>query len=364
MNSFDPIYSGNSKISPFLNEPSTQSKAVDLTSAREAPIKAIDDALERHAEIGIFGNTTNNQHIDKEGKLYFKSAQSFWNRLEQALAAKVSDEKSPIAKHEWGEVVVLVGNSSVGKTSIIDELIRQKPGMIQHGIDFAWTNVPLNYLNKFHPSDMAFLRTTIAPTKDEINNPGYLLNYIDPPGGKKSTLNFKKGITFNEKKQCEAVLERLLKSLYKALPGQNSEEYAHSIVTRMMDEVIFESKQGRPVALDILQIHEVALKRLEKEIPSVKIALVYVPFQTLAERVITRNNEAAKGDAGNAHLGVFPLEQFTKLFRPRNHTDLENDTVQTLTFSEAQHAIDTLIENSIDFLRLHNPESVSFSKRR
>ncbi len=52
MNYFDPIHSQSfSQISPILNQSSQQS--IDLTLAREAYINATDNALERHAEIGI-----------------------------------------------------------------------------------------------------------------------------------------------------------------------------------------------------------------------------------------------------------------------------------------------------------------------
>src|SRR5215217_3837874 len=54
MHSFDPLYlESSNKISSFSNQPSKQSEELDLTSAREAYIKAADNALERHAEIGI-----------------------------------------------------------------------------------------------------------------------------------------------------------------------------------------------------------------------------------------------------------------------------------------------------------------------
>lgn len=280
------------------------------------------------------------------------------------VAVNALPEKSPVAdkpQHEWGKVVVLVGTSTAGKTSIISELLKHKPGMVERGFDLALTSVPLNYLNKHHSEDMAFLGSVIEPTKDDVGNSSYLLSYIDPPGKEP---NFKTGVSEKDKERYQEVVTRLCSILLEAIPGDTSEKYAHSIVTCMMDDVILESKSGHFVACDILEINEIALNTLKMQLPNVQFALVYVPFQTLAERVITRNNEAiSSGDLGNARTGAFPLEQFAKLFRPRNDSDSDNEIVQRLTLGEVNHAIDTVFENSKAFLTLHNPKGLDLLEK-
>ena len=302
-----------------------------LTKAEQTPPPHVEAQIETQAEVSITSVTI------------------------RALA-----ENSPVAEkpqHEWGEVVVLVGTSTAGKTSIISELIKQKPGMVEYGVDLAFVNIPLNYLHTHHPKEMVYLERIIEPTKDEIGNPSYLLNYVEHE--KKPTFKTDASISIEDKELYDGVVKRLFDSLCEAIPGNTGEEYAHSIVTRMMDEIILESKRGHPVACDILQINEVALNALGIQLPSVKLALVYVPFQTLAERVIIRNNEAmSEGNFGNARPGVFPLEQFTKLFRPKNDSDLDSEIVQRLTLGEVKHAIDTVFENSKSFLKLHGPDSL------
>ncbi|MBA3958128.1 MAG: hypothetical protein H0X51_07035 [Parachlamydiaceae bacterium] len=273
------------------------------------------------------------------------------------------ETKSHVAKKpppKWGEVVVLVGTSTAGKTSIISELVKQKPEMIERGIDSAWVGIPLNYLNKHHPEEMAFLEKVIEPAKDDIENYGYILSYVETGREPK----FKTGVSVKEKDQYQEVVKKLYDSLCKGIPGDTPEKYAQSIITCMMDEIILESKQGRPIACDILQVNEVALETVKIKVPSVKFALVYVPFQTLAERVIKRNNKAlSEGNFGDARPGVFPLEQFTKLFRPRNDSDLDSEIVQKLTLGEVKHAIDTVFENSKTFLKSTNQSLDELEKK-
>ncbi|HEV8052495.1 MAG TPA: hypothetical protein VGP47_08370, partial [Parachlamydiaceae bacterium] len=97
------------------------------------------------------------------------------------LAKKALTEASHVAnkpQHEWGEVFVLVGTSTAGKSSIIYELIKQNPEMVERGVDLAYVSIPFAYLNKHHPKEMAYLESMIEPTKDEIGNTSYLVNYV------------------------------------------------------------------------------------------------------------------------------------------------------------------------------------------
>lgn len=261
----------------------------------------------------------------------------------RALAGQSHVAENP--EHEWGEVVVLVGTSTAGKSTIISELLKQKPGMVEHGGDLAMVNIPLAYLKKEHPEDMAYLRRVIEPTKkDSSYSFDYILDYVC--SGRKP--NFKEGIPSEEQSRYESVIKKLQESVFKAIPPEN-------INSLMMDEILIASKRGDPVVFDILNVNDVAQHALGMEHPSIKLALVYVPFQTLAERVIIRNNEAvAAHKFEDVRPGLFPLEQFTELFRPAKNPD--DQVVQILTLREVDHAIDTVFESGLSFLKEHDPE--------
>ena len=261
--------------------------------------------------------------------------------MRRAVAEQSHNAENP--QHQWGEVIVLIGTSSVGKSSIISELIKQKPGMIEHGIDLAVVNIRLTFLNTNQPEEMAFLRQVIEPTEMDIKSPGHILDYILAD----TKPNFKAHISSKDRARYAEAVQKLKRLL---LP-QISKDI---LVKHMMDQIMIDSKRGSPVVCDALQIKEIVEHTFTKHHSSIKFALIYVPFQTLAERVKGRNDEAlAKRDFLNAVPGLFPLEQFTKIFRPKRD---DNDVVvQKLTFKEVDYAIDTVYESAKAFWEKYDP---------
>lgn len=248
-------------------------------------------------------------------------------------------EKTP---RQWGEVVVLVGSSTAGKSTLISKLIEQKPQMIDRGVDWAFLNIPLNYLNNKHAKEMAFLERVIEPTENDKLNHNYLVNYIDPIN---PNPHFKENVSNEDQYNYQRVVKHLNQSINEILPG-NHIDYQNGIIIYLVDEIIDRSKKGLATACDFIAVHEVALELL-KIVPSVKFALVYVPFEKLAERIIERNNTAFEGDKKNARVGIFPLEQYAKLFRPA--VDSSEKILDTLTFKQMKNAIETVYENCKNF---------------
>lgn len=263
------------------------------------------------------------------------------------VARDALDKESHVAerpKHEWGEVIVLIGTSTAGKSSIISELTKQKPGMVEYGLDLAYTNIPMAFLNTNHAEEMDFLRQVIEPRAEDIKDPGRIVDYI--ARGKKP--DYKADVSSEERNRCTEMIKKLNESLVKAVPGDD-------IIHLMMDQVMIDSKRGSPVVFDVLHVDQVAKHILIKEHPSIKIALVYVPFQDLAVRVIGRNDQAVKErDFNNARPGLFPLEQFTSIFRPKR--DDKEEVVQKLTLKEVKLALDTVHESGEAFLEKHDPK--------
>jgi len=250
--------------------------------------------------------------------------------------------------HQWGEVIVLVGSSTAGKSSIIAELLKQKNDFIEDGGDLASVRIPWTFAQKNHSVELAFMRQVIQSSEKLEKDQWRILDYVF--GNEKPI--FKEGVTENEKTRFSELVEVVKQSIYKNIPPERG------IDNFMMDEVLTKAKSGRPVVFDLLQVKDIFNHALGKEHPSLKIALVYCPFQTLAERVVRRNAEALKIDNfDDVRPRVFPLEQFSRLFRPKRE---ENEiVVQRLSRKEAETAFDLAFEDGKIFMITHDPERLA-----
>src|ERR1700722_12323234 len=79
------------------------------------------------------------------------------DKLVQEAAKQPLQNSSPseeLNQHKWGEVIVLVGTSSAGKSSIISELRKHKPDIIESGIDISGVQILLAFFDKHHPDEM------------------------------------------------------------------------------------------------------------------------------------------------------------------------------------------------------------------
>lgn len=273
----------------------------------------------------------------------------------KSIGIKALAEENHVAQNfprAWGEVIILVGSSTAGKTSIISELIKQKPGMKDLGNDSTWAqDLPLKYLYKNHPDKMKFLESILEPTNNDDHR--YLYTYIDFDPNKRREPNFKIDVDVDIGKYEETVAF-LNAVILEKFPMEVEFELSH--IAYMMEEITVKFNKGKLIACDILQVNAKALEILTDQIPSAKIALVYLPFKELAERIIQRNNEAIKNkDFENGRPGIFPLMQFARLFNPvelmDNSNSIDDFEEITLTFKEVKEIIEKVLENSKNFLK-------------
>lgn len=200
-------------------------------------------------------------------------------------------------QHEWGDVIVLIGTSSAGKSSIISEVMQQKPGTIEHGVDLDCVNIPMAFLHENHPEEMEYFQRVIEPTEMEVNYPGYIIDYIT---SKEPT--FKSDVSLEDKNAYGEIFKKVNESLLTEIPGDK-------LIPLMLDQVVTHSKQAKQVIFDTILINEVAQHILLNKHPSITYVLVYVPFQSLAERVVRRNDEAVReGDLNNLNFGFISLK--------------------------------------------------------
>src|SRR3990167_6482930 len=68
-----------------------------------------------------------------------------------------SYKASSTSNHQMGDVVVLVGTSTAGKTSHVKALKQLEPDRVEDSIDLRMAAACLNLLKHYCPSEVAFL---------------------------------------------------------------------------------------------------------------------------------------------------------------------------------------------------------------
>lgn len=269
------------------------------------------------------------------------------NHINQIGQARIpSHSSSNQEQHEWGEVIVLLGTSTAGKSTIIAEMLKQKPEMLEKGVDLAFDQIPMAYLNENHADELDYLNRVIEFDDADKSVRAPLLDYI--LFNKK--VNFKVGISEEDKGHYRQIIAHLEKSLTVSVPGE-------TVIPKMLDQILLSSQKGTSVVFDVLNIKEIAEHELLKKHPTLKLALVYLPFETLAERITIRNHEAVQeSNLGNARPGIFPLMQFAKIFRPAKEGE---EVIQTLSLKDATHAIDTAYQSGKSYFEKFSPENIS-----
>jgi len=260
---------------------------------------------------------------------------------------RVAASSSSSSGHEpiHGEVVLLIGTSTAGKSSIISGLIQHESRFLETGVDQAGVRILLEFFEKHHPDEMQHFKEIL-----DINEPGLILDMI--VGGLPPTFNNK--ATPSDKEQFSQEVQKMKATYDNYFPPDSDGPWA-MLENMMLDEVLLHAKSGTPVIFDALKTDSIATHVLFRD-PAVKpkIVLVYCPFQDLSARVINRNKEAvASGNPGDVRAGVFPLEQFAALFKPKESDD--DPVIQTISKKDAEEAVGTLFDLSVQFQKDHSP---------
>jgi len=236
---------------------------------------------------------------------------------------RVAASSSSSSGHEpiHGEVVLLIGTSTAGKSSIISGLIQHESRFLETGVDQAGVRILLEFFEKHHPDEMQHFKEIL-----DINEPGLILDMI--VGGLPPTFNNK--ATPSDKEQFSQEVQKMKATYDNYFPPDSDGPWA-MLENMMLDEVLLHAKSGTPVIFD-----------------------AYCPFQDLSARVINRNKEAvASGNPGDVRAGVFPLEQFAALFKPKESD--EDPVIQTISKKDAEEAVGTLFDLSVQFQKDHSP---------
>lgn len=242
-----------------------------------------------------------------------------------------------------GEIMVLLGTSTAGKSSIISSLKKIEPERIEQGIDMASCQQLLDYLEFAHHEDYVFLQSVLQPKDNDIH-------ILDAFFGKK--FPFKQNISELDQSKARELVDKLTKQIDEDIPFPQMEG-------KMLDEVISFSVCGKASIFDVLEIENVFRHVLKSNFHApIKIALVYCPFKLLTERMAERNRKALENnDFLEIRAGPFPLFQFARLFGPKQNDD--DLVIETLTREDVEKAFDINFDIEVDLMKKENPEEMA-----
>lgn len=251
--------------------------------------------------------------------------------------SKLKKELAQKEKSEHGNIIVLVGASSVGKSTIISALRQIDPQMVEEGSDLSGANYMYEFMEKNHErygvskEDWEHLHSVLVPRRDHW----HIHEAVSKKEGTKaSDYDFKPGVAKEDQERAIRTAVRLNRPVDEEARLVDSDAVT-------MKKVLEHSKSGVNSVFDIMEIDKVSQHPVS-QIASLKTVFVYCPFNTLAERITERNRKALSGeiDLSEVRSGSFPLMQYGGLVRPRESTDHANMVIDTVTRKSIEDTLD------------------------
>lgn len=213
-------------------------------------------------------------------------------------------------QYGMGDIVVLVGTSTAGKTSIIKALKQLESDRLEDGGDlrfpFKQPIIELKVMTKYNPNEIEIL-------KKVMKNPLDILKAVSS-----EERLWKTGITSQEKIEAEEAIQRMKKTA-DSFSSEEKEDINNSfqnIEFEMFDDALEHSRRGGNIIFDVLNIDILARHLLVRNFDGpLRAVLTYCPFHVLSSRMEKRNKEAVEsGDLSNQRIGEFPLKQFSEIY--------------------------------------------------
>lgn len=269
--------------------------------------------------------------------------------MKKSFQTQVADYQK--FRRSWsGSVVVLVGGSSAGKSTIVNALKSFDKGMLEEGSDLTGANFIYEFMEKNHErfgvskEDWKHLHSVLVPRKDHWHIHEAT---SQEKGVKADAYGFKPGISIEDQ-------ERAMKTA-NALNGPVCEFAVRTskiVDNIVMDKVLEHAKKGKNAVFDILDVDKVIDHPLSKH-AHVKSVLVFCPFGKLAERLAERNRKAFAGDIdlSEVRAGVFPMIQYSELVRSRQLGDKDKDIIDRVTREGVEKDFDTTFNAGIEAMK-------------
>lgn len=246
--------------------------------------------------------------------------------LEEAAALKQSNQmnavfarslKSQFADrellHPFGqrEVVILVGTSTAGKSSVIEAYKSIRSEVAEAGIDKSIRTLIIQQIRQQYPEELRLLEATLVPSKDKVA----ILDAIFEPD---TPSRYIKDLDPQKKLESQVAAKTIQK-------GVNIKIEQDAIESLLLEDIIKNASEGKQTILDVLEIDGIYQKCINEhfQVPT-RVALVYCPFHVLSERMESRNRMAMEPEnpkPSEKRMGTFPLFQYADLFGPKKNDD-------------------------------------------
>jgi len=244
--------------------------------------------------------------------------QEAWHYIEMRIQQVVDSsfktqflDYDSFRNYGMGDVVVLVGSSTAGKTSIIKALMQIEPNRLEDGGDLRGLKLDAALLQKYNPNEFDIL-------KGLMNDP--LSVGIALWSEQRS---WKADLSKEDIAKGEEAIERIKKSRASCPDEERRDAKNQSInvESEMFNDAFERSSLGQNVILDILDIDTLAKNILVRNFNGpLRTALVFCPFHVLSSRMEKRNKESAENkEFSNQRIGDFPLIQFSQIYGQRKN---------------------------------------------
>jgi len=266
--------------------------------------------------------------------------------IDDSFEFQVADYRN-FYKAMSGHVIVLLGGSTAGKTTIIQSLKELDKSLKEEGGDLTSVNIVYEYMEKYHKKfgvsdeDWKHLHSVLIPRKNNFHIHDAVGIEITE---KEHGLVFKPWATTVDRERAFQTAKRLYK------PVNDFVKDTRPIMDHMvMDKVLERAKKGESVTFDLLDINGVKDHLLNQQ-TNIKSVLVYCPLNKLVERIAERNKKALSGqiDASEVRPGTFPLIQYAWLVRPKDVNDHPQQVIDKVTKQEVESLFDKTFDAGIE----------------
>lgn len=244
-------------------------------------------------------------------------------------------------QYGMGDIVVLVGTSTAGKTSIIQAIKQLESDRLEDGADLRYYATDLKVMTKYNPSEIEILRKVMKTQLDVSKAVG------------STERSWKIGVSLEEKSEAEDAIQRIKKTRdsFSAKEKEDIQNSFQNMELEMFDDAFEYSRRGGNIIFDLLNIDVLAKHVLMRNFDGpMRGVLIYCPFHVLSSRMEQRNKEAVeRGELSNQRIGTFPLMQFSRMYTQKEKGQV---AFERLTRKQVTKAFNENIDKGIEAARI------------